>query len=136
MNYSKYLVTQGDTLYKIANKFGVSVNDLISANNLKSNVIYPNQVLLIPSSTLSNEIIVGYNTTVREFLEKNDLDLDDIYDLKLMPEQVIVKQSKIFRVTNNITIDEILRRNNISSEELLRLNQNRWFKNGNEIIIG
>ena len=32
-NYNIYTVVKGDTLYKIANQFGVTVNDIITANN-------------------------------------------------------------------------------------------------------
>ncbi|SHG86363.1 Putative peptidoglycan binding domain-containing protein [Thermosyntropha lipolytica DSM 11003] len=45
-----YTVRAGDTLYKISLKYGTSVNAVKQANNLKSDMIYPGQVLLIPSS--------------------------------------------------------------------------------------
>ena len=44
-----YTVKPGDTLYSIANKYGVSVNDLKQSNNLSSNIINVNQVLTIPN---------------------------------------------------------------------------------------
>lgn len=136
MNYSKYLVNQGDNLYKIANKFGVSVKDLMNANGLTGSLIYPNQVLLIPSGVVSNEIVVGYGESVKDILDKYDLDEEDIYHLKLVPEQIISKRNRVYRITDSISIDEILRKNNLTSDELLRLNQNRWLKNGNDIIVG
>jgi LysM repeat protein len=43
-----YSVQSGDTLYEIANKFGVTVSDLKSRNNLTSNMIRVGQVLYIP----------------------------------------------------------------------------------------
>ena len=46
-NYN-YVVKQGDSLYKIAKEYGVTVNDLLEANGLKNALIYPNQVLIIP----------------------------------------------------------------------------------------
>lgn len=136
MNYSKYLVNQGDNLYKIANKFGISVKDLMSANGLTGSLIYPNQVLLIPNETVSNEIVVGYGESVKDILDKYDLDEEDIYHLKLVPEQIISKRNRVYRITDSISIDEILRKNNLTSDELLRLNQNRWLKNGNDVIVG
>ena len=33
-----YTVKSGDTLYSIANKYNVSINDIKSLNNLKNNV--------------------------------------------------------------------------------------------------
>lgn len=46
-----YTVKSGDSLWSIANQYGVSVNDLINANNLTSNVLSIGQQLIIPSST-------------------------------------------------------------------------------------
>lgn len=43
-----YIVKAGDSLYSIAKKYGVSVNDLIAINNLKSNVLSIGQHLKIP----------------------------------------------------------------------------------------
>ena len=46
-----YTVVKGDTLYGIANKFGVNVNNLKDINNLSSNTLSIGQVLKIPVST-------------------------------------------------------------------------------------
>jgi peptidoglycan endopeptidase LytE len=43
-----YIVQKGDFLSKIANKFKVNVYDLKRINNLKSDIIYPGQKLIIP----------------------------------------------------------------------------------------
>lgn len=43
-----YIVKAGDSLYSIAKKYGVSVNDLIAINNLKSNALSIGQHLKIP----------------------------------------------------------------------------------------
>jgi LysM repeat protein len=46
-----YVVRFGDTLYRISLRFGVSVSDLASANNIRNiNLIYAGQTLRIPSS--------------------------------------------------------------------------------------
>ena len=46
-----YIVQRGDSLYSIASKFGVTVNELKSANNLTSNLLSVGQSLIIPSTT-------------------------------------------------------------------------------------
>ena len=46
-----YTVQSGDSLSRIANKYGTSVTNLMNANNLKNYLIYPGQVLKIPSSS-------------------------------------------------------------------------------------
>lgn len=43
-----YTVKRGDTLYGIANSFGISVIDLINLNNLSNNTLFIGQELLIP----------------------------------------------------------------------------------------
>ncbi|MGE5552876.1 MAG: LysM peptidoglycan-binding domain-containing protein [Betaproteobacteria bacterium] len=45
-----YTVQPGDTLYLIAQRFGLSVEELRRANNLTSDIIYPGQVLFIPGA--------------------------------------------------------------------------------------
>lgn len=47
-------VRRGETLYNIATKYGMSVNQLKSANNLRSSSIYPGQRLKVKSATNSN----------------------------------------------------------------------------------
>lgn len=80
-----YTVVKGDTLYGIANKFGVSVNNLKTANNLTNNTLSIGQVLKIPSTTASNvtytvkkgDTLYGiantYNTTVNALKTLNNL---------------------------------------------------------------
>jgi lipoprotein-anchoring transpeptidase ErfK/SrfK len=48
VKYKAYIVKEGDTLGRIARKFGVSISDIIKANNLGSGVIYVGQQLRIP----------------------------------------------------------------------------------------
>lgn len=43
-----YIVQKGDFLSKIAEKYKVSVEEIKKANNLKSDIIYPGQKLIIP----------------------------------------------------------------------------------------
>lgn len=48
-----YQVKTGDTLWGIASKNAVPVNQLKKANNRTSNLLYPGQKLTIPASTVS-----------------------------------------------------------------------------------
>lgn len=46
----QYKVSQGETLFGIARKFGSTVDELITINGLKSNNLQPGQVLLVKST--------------------------------------------------------------------------------------
>ena len=61
-----YTVQSGDSLWSIANRFGVTVNELKSVNSLTSNLLSIGQVLIIPSSSTNNPTNPSYTTyTVR-----------------------------------------------------------------------
>lgn len=48
-NEKVYTVMSGDSLWKISQRFSVSLNQLKSINNLTSDLIYPGQTLNIPN---------------------------------------------------------------------------------------
>lgn len=50
-----YTVLQGDNLYRIALNHNISLNDLISMNNLTSDVIHPGEELIIDSSNMDDD---------------------------------------------------------------------------------
>ena len=54
---AEYTVKNGDSLWWIADKFGISISALESANNLSNSIIHPGQILTIPthSSARSTE---------------------------------------------------------------------------------
>jgi N-acetylmuramoyl-L-alanine amidase len=47
---AKHKVTRGDTLSAIASKYGVSMNDIKTANHMKSGEVQLGQTLTIPQS--------------------------------------------------------------------------------------
>lgn len=55
-----YTVKSGDSLWSIAKKYNVSVDELKKANNLTSNVLRINQVLFIPTKKKKNLAIILY----------------------------------------------------------------------------
>ena len=63
-----YTVKPGDTLYRIANLYGVSVNDLITANNLTSNILTIGQELVISIKPVTEEDYVVYEVLPNDTL--------------------------------------------------------------------
>lgn len=63
-----YIVKPGDTLYRIANTYGVSINDLITANNLTSNILTIGQELVIPIKPVTEEDYVVYEVVPNDTL--------------------------------------------------------------------
>ena len=91
VNSNEYVVKSGDSLYSISRKYGVSVDDLMSVNNLKSTVLSIGQVLKIPNS--------GEVTNV-------------IYTVK--------KGDSLWSIAKNnkTTVDAIVKLNNLSNANL------------------
>ncbi|HOK17200.1 MAG TPA: M23 family metallopeptidase [Candidatus Paceibacterota bacterium] len=83
----KYLVKEGDTLGKIAADFGVSLNTIIWANNLKSgSVIKPNQELVIlPVSGVLHKVLKG--ETLSSIAKKYKADLNEIIAFNNLDEK-------------------------------------------------
>ena len=81
-----YVVEKGDSLYKIANSFGITVDALKKANNLKSNVLNIGQVLIIPGttgngalpSTSDNTYIVKSGDTLWKIANNFGVSVDDL----------------------------------------------------------
>ncbi len=86
---STYVVSPGDTLYSLSKKYGVSINDLINANNLTSDILVAGTNLIIPTNDnqSSNLYVVQsgdtlwsiarkYNTTVNDIRMVNNLTSD------------------------------------------------------------
>lgn len=89
MNNNTYTVQKGDTLYGISKQHNTSVQKLRELNNLKSDILMPNQVLIISENTDKNpmecvtytvkkgdslySIAKKYNTTPEEIKRYNNL---------------------------------------------------------------
>ena len=85
-----YTVVKGDTLYQIAQKYSVSVQDIIDANNLVSTSLSIGQKLLIPTSN----------------------NKDTLY--------TVVSGDNLYKIANQygVTVDEIKKLNNLTSNLL------------------
>ena len=140
-----YTVQRGDSLWSIAKKFGVTVNELKDANNLSSNILSIGQLLKIPTqeqeTTTSDTYIVKsgdslysiaqkYNTTVDELKKLNNLtsNLLSIGQSLKIPtksennyiEYTVKKGDNLYSISRNygLTQSELMDYNNLTSNLL------------------
>ena len=142
---SAYTVKAGDSLYSIALKYGISVDELKNVNNLTSNIIMVGQVLRIPSAVDETEeniyvvksgdslysIAKKYNTTVDNLKNLNNLTSNVLMiGQKLLVPTVNNNSSSTYVVQNgdslykiaqkyNTTVNELKSLNNLSSDALM-----------------
>ena len=143
-----YKVKSGDTLYSIAKKYNISVDELKELNNLKNNNITVGQVLKIKSNIPSEEvtgknyyivksgdtlysIAKKYNTTVDEIKKSNNLKSNNLsigMELKIKEEPsstnyidyVVKSGDNLYSIAKkyNTTVDEIKKLNGLTSNLL------------------
>lgn len=141
-----YTVKKGDSLWLIANKYGTTVDELKSANNLKSNTLSIGQTLIIPekkenTNKISYVVKKGdslwliankYDTTVEKIkstnnLKSNTLSIGQVLVIPSSSEFItytVKKGDSLWLIANkyNTTMDNIKKLNNLSSNNL-QINQ-------------
>ena len=91
-----YTVKKGDNLYSLANKYNISLVDLLNINGLdKDNYIYPGQEILVPKNSVS-VIITREEETLDSASLRLGLDNDSLLKqnntIYLMPEQLLINK--------------------------------------------
>ena len=146
-NYEQYIVQKGDSLYSIAKKYGTTIAELVDFNTLTSNVIYPNQVLLIPLT--NNDEVYG-----EQYITKNDDTIEKIANvLKVTPSELgkyndfgklylkanqtisVPKTLRTYKIAPGDTLTIIMEKTGLSEMEILELNANNWLKTDSIIYI-
>lgn len=144
-----YIVKSGDTLYSIAKKFNIKVDNLKEANNLTSNMLSLNQKLIIPKISNKEDYLLytvkkgdnlynianSYNTTVSDIMSLNNLSSNILsigQTLKIplkdvetsnsteYTEYTIKKGDSLYSIskTYGVPIDEIMKYNGLTSNLL------------------
>ena len=141
-NGDYYTVKKGDSLWSIANKYGITVNDLKEINKLENNILKEGQILKVKKADeiltddyllykvkdgdslwkISNE----YNTTVDILKSINNLKNNTL----TINQQLFIPKSKetgveknnIYVINKGDTLWEIANKYNTTVEELKKIN--------------
>ena len=155
-----YVVKRGDSLYSIANKYGISVENLKNANGISGNLINVGQQLIIPSNngTSPGDYIIytvkrndslwnianTYGVSVNDIVEYNNLGTTvlQIGQQLLIPIKDDSKTSSsdsqiIYIVKNGDSLWSISKKYNISVNDLKQANnlKNNMLSIGQQLII-
>ena len=76
-----YVVKSGDTLWNIAKKYNVNVNDIKSANNLTSNMLSIGQELVIPETSDYETYVVKSGDSLWKIAQNYDVNVNDLISL-------------------------------------------------------
>lgn len=146
-SYIQYVVQHNDSLYMIAKAYNSNVEDIKKLNNLVSNTIYPNQVLLIPTSSCNkqtyvtkggdslNDILKKFNINVDDFNEYNDIGKLKLKENQLVSTERKNDNNKLHIVNDHEKIEDILAQYHLSPLEFLKLNEDTILIVGSRIIV-
>jgi len=127
-----YQVQSGDTLYGIANKYGISLSELKAINNLANDNLAIGQLLNVPSGLSSvNTYTVGKGDTLYSIAKKFDTTVDELKDTNNLTSNMLsigqkliipLEEENTYVVKAGDTLYKIARDFNITVDELRRLN--------------
>ena len=157
MENNTYLVKDNDSLFKIASKFNTTVGILKALNNLESNILYPGQIINIPTSFVEESspsqyiiytikkgdnlysIAKTYNIPLEDLIKFNEKSttLLQIGEQILIPRRNITNQNITYIVKPGDTLYNIAKRYNITVNDLKNLNNlnTNLLKIGDNLII-
>ncbi len=153
-----YTVQKGDSLWSIAKRFNVGINEIKNANNLTSSLISVGQQLIIPGAAPSDQTNVTYvvqkgdslwsiananNTTVDEIANLNDLGSNTIYVGQILQipnsgnNTVIPDTNLTYNVQSGDTLYSIALKYNTTPVAIMRKNNltNNLLTVGQTLII-
>lgn len=114
--YDTYVVQSGDTLYKIANRYGMSVNQLMEINNLESTTLRIGQVLkVVGGGEGSSDVLLGSSCYGEGYKEPSYLTYtvkrgDNLYNIARMYGTTVDNIVKLNNLNNNnLSIGQVLK---------------------------
>lgn len=133
--YEEYVVKPKDSLYSIAKEFKTTVAELTDINMLTTNVLYPNQVLLVPTHSKTLDItLLEYFTNEGDTMEiiSNKVGVpiqtlgayNDFGKVLLKEKQRILypTNERSYVIKSGDTVKTICEETGLSAEKILELN--------------
>ena len=127
-----YQVQKGDTLYGIANKYGISLNELKAINNLENDNLAIGQLINVPSGLSSvNTYTVSKGDTLYSIGKKFNIGIDKIKDVNNLTSNMLsigqkiiipIEEDLTYVVKDGDTLYNIARKFNTTVDELKKLN--------------
>lgn len=98
-NENYYIVQKGDSLWSIANKYGLTVDKLKALNNLSSNMITVGQRLLVKDTSSSNDVGVYYTVksgdTLYGIAKQYGLTVDELKAMNNLKNNTLTVNQKL-----------------------------------------
>ncbi len=156
-----YTVQKGDSLWKIANNFGISINDLIQANNLTGTTLQIGDVLTIPTeeepieeepveeepTTGNIEYVVQSGDSLYSIAKKYGISVDQIKALNNLTSNLLfigqrlqipkTENYETYYVKSGDNLYDLAKKFNTTVDEIKRINNltNNNLKIGQVLII-
>jgi len=98
-----HIVEKGDTLYSLSKKYGVSVDDLRSANAISGSDLYAGQKLIIPAKKADKRVTyesytVKAGDTLYSIAKRSEITVDELRRLNLLDSSAVLKIGQNLKV--------------------------------------
>ncbi len=105
---NEYVVKKGDTLYGIANKYNVSVDNLKSYNNLSTDSLSIGQIIKIPDNKVSgNEYVVKSGDSLYSISKKYGVSVDELMSVNNL-KSTVLSVGQVLKIPNNSEVTNVI----------------------------
>lgn len=105
---NEYVVKKGDTLYGIANKYNVSVDNLKSYNNLSTDSLSIGQIIKIPDNKVSsNEYVVKSGDSLYSISKKYGVSVDELMSVNNL-KSTMLSIGQVLKIPNNSEVTNVI----------------------------